>query len=236
MKSVVVHRIAIIMSAVLLVAGLVAYQYLYHLRHTQPVTTSLFALVPDDAFAVVETEDVASFVNEFGDAVNPQLAVKLPVSDLYNCLKDFVGKVVETTPHGLNPQISKMLLSYHQPEGPLTQVLYFHATSDDAALLANFLDTYQQRPYEKPETLRYKGEEISVYQLADGHTLAVYITDNYLAVSFRSDLLKNVIEAQLQSATLSDNPAFMNMQEGKSAFLNTAVYLRTDNRWEQVYQ
>ena len=67
MKSVVIHRIAVAMSLLLLVAGVVAYQYLRHSRISQPLTTSLYSLVPADAVAVVETDDVVSFVDEVTD-------------------------------------------------------------------------------------------------------------------------------------------------------------------------
>ena len=41
MKSVVIHRIAVAMSLLLLIAGVVAYLYLRHSQISQPLTTSL---------------------------------------------------------------------------------------------------------------------------------------------------------------------------------------------------
>ena len=96
MKSVVIHRIAVAMSALLLLAGIVAYMYLRNTRITQPVTVSLYALVPNDAVAVVETDDVVAFVDDSSDGVIADIS--LPVSDIVNCLREYVHAFLETSP------------------------------------------------------------------------------------------------------------------------------------------
>ena len=99
MKSVVIHRIAVAMSLLLLIAGVVAYLYLRHSQISQPLTTSLYSLVPADAVAVVETDDVVSFVGEVTDG---SLAdAPLPMSDIVKCLKEYVDEFLESSPHGI---------------------------------------------------------------------------------------------------------------------------------------
>ena len=233
MKSVLIHRMAIVMSAVLLLAGVVAYVYLYHFRNVPtPTVSSLYTLVPADAIAVVETNDVAALVQVLDQADENQPNYQLPVSEIFNCLRDYVQVYLRTAPHGLSAQLSKMLLSYHSPGDTLNQVLYCNIDSDDAELLRQFLDTYLKNPAIEPQVLRYQGEDIYIYQLNDGHILAAYTTDNYLAVSFRKELLEKVIEAQQQSKTLSEDPEFMDLQEGKSAFVSTAVYFRSEDNFQ----
>lgn len=240
MKSVLIHRMAIIMSAVLVLAGAVAMVYLFHSRNvTPPTVSSLYTLVPADAIAVVETDDVAALVVDLEQADESQDDFQLPVSEIFNCLRDYVHEFLQTAPHGLSAQLSKMLLSYHSPDDNLNQVLYCSVDSDDAELLRQFLDTYLKNPTIEPQVLQHEGEEIFIYQLNDGHSLAVFTSDNYLAVSFRKELLKRVIEAQQQSETLSEDPEFMGLQEGKSAFVSTAVYLRSEDNSQSpwnVYQ
>lgn len=233
MKSVVIHRIAVAMSLLLLVAGVVAYQYLRHSRISQPLTTSLYSLVPADAVAVVETDDVVSFVDEVTDG---SLAdASLPVSDMVKCLKEYINDFMESSPHGLSGQISRVLLSYHKPENPVSQILYCSVEADDAALLQDYFTRYFQNPTSEPKVISYKGEDIAVYPMTDGHELSAYVSDNQLALSFSRDLLQQVIEAQQQSGTLSCNAAFMDLQNSKSAFVSTAVYQQKDNRWEILY-
>ena len=234
MKSVVIHRIAVAMSALLLLAGIVAYMYLRNTRITQPVTVSLYALVPNDAVAVVETDDVVAFVDDSSDGVIADIS--LPVSDIVNCLREYVHAFLETSPHGLSAQLSKMLLSYHQPEDSMNQVLYCSMEADDASHLQDFFNRYFLNPVSEPQMLTYRGEDIAVYQLADGHQLFAYTNGNLLALSFSSELLQRVIDAQQQSGTLSGNAAFMNLQSEKSSYVRTAVYQQKDNRWELINQ
>jgi len=233
MKSFVIHRIAVVMSLLLLVAGIMAYLYLRNSRISQPITTNLYSLVPADAVAVVETNDVVSFLEEvqhgsLGDAM-------LPVSDIVNCLTQYVNDFMEAAPHGLSAELSQVLLSYHQPESAVNQILYCSVEGDDVAMAREFFTRYFLNPVSEPSMVRFKGEDIAIYQLADGHTLSAYFTDNLLALSFNSELLQQVIEAQQQSGTLSSNAAFMDLQNAKSSFVHTAVYQQKDNHWELIY-
>ena len=234
MKSVVIHRIAVAMSLLLLVAGVVAYLYLQHSRISQPEISPLYSLVPSDATTVVETDDVVAFVDDVSDG---SLAnADLPVSDMVDCLRNYVHDFLEASPHGLSTQLSRVLLSYHQPENPVNQILYCSVDeADDAASFQEFFTRYFQNPVGEPEVINFKGEDIAVYQLADGHELSAYLTDNLLALSFSNKLLQQVIEAQQQSGTLSSNAAFMDLQNAKSSFVRTAVYQQKDNRWEMIY-
>ncbi len=234
MKSVVVHRIALIMSVVLLLAGVVAYQYLHHSHKTDDSFSSLYTLVPADAFAVVETDDVTTFVDNFGGSSIADVAT-LPVSELLNSLKGYVHAFLEKMPHGLSPQVSKMLLSYHQPDGSRSQVLYCRVNSDDVILLQQFLDDTILSPSPEPEMMEYKGERIAVYQLTDGHSLAAYVADGFMALSFSMELLQKVIEAQQEKETLSEDSVFMDLQSSKPSFGGTSVFLQKNDRWEQVY-
>lgn len=234
MKSVVIHRIAIGMSALLLLAGVVAYLYLRQTRSIQPVAVSLYALVPADAMAVVETDDVVEFVEDSSDGTLNETS--LPESDIVQCLRNYVQAFLEASPHGLSAQLSKVLLSYHQPEGSMNQVLYCNVEADDADLFKRFFMRNFLNPMAEPEVIRYQGEEIAVYQLTDGHSLAVYTTGGLMALSLSSELLQRVIDAQQQSGTLSGNAAFMDLQSSKSSFVRTAVYQQKDNHWQLIYQ
>lgn len=228
-----IHRIAVGMSLLLLIAGVVAYQYLHHSRISQVTTNDLYSLVPADAFAVVETDDVVAFVDDMSDGA--LINVSLPASDMVNCLRDYVHGFLEASPHGLSTQLSKVLLSYHQPQGPVNQILYCSVDADDAAMFQDFFTRYFQNPVGEPEIINFKGEDIAVYQLADGHELSAYVTDNLLALSFSNKLLQRVIEAQQQSGTLASDAAFMDLQNTKSSFARTAIYQQIDNRWEMSY-
>ena len=48
----------------------------------------------------------------------------LYVSELFVYLKKYFNTLVGDTPHGLSRQMNKMLISFHEPDTPLNQVLY----------------------------------------------------------------------------------------------------------------
>ncbi|MCR4765955.1 MAG: hypothetical protein K5856_07270 [Bacteroidaceae bacterium] len=229
MKSVLIHRIAIVMSLLLLLAGIVAYMYMRNFRISSTDTSVLYELVPSNAVTVVETDDVLAFLGEVDNGMFP---VALPASDIVSFMSKSIQDFLQTLPHGLSVELSKVLLSYHQPENSKNQVLYCNMKAEDAALFYDYFASNYLNPVTEPSVMKFKGEEITTYQLADGHQLSVYLDGDLVALSFCNDLLQQVIEAQQESGTLSSNATFMDLKNTNATFAPIAVYQQINNHWK----
>ena len=124
MKLRVLIRIAVIVSIVLLCTGFGAYSFLRMNAVENQQDFNLFTLVPQDATAILETDRMADLMEDINGLYCSKDDHFLYVSDLFVYLKKYLNALVGDTPHGLSKQMNKMLISFHEPDTPLNQVLY----------------------------------------------------------------------------------------------------------------
>ena len=103
---------------------------------------NLYTLVPGDAVAVFETDYMAGLLDDINAMDSSQDGYYLNVSGLFGALRDNFKDLVEGLPHGLSREMNKLLISFHEPESPLNQVLYCSLGTGDYSLVEDFL---QQR-------------------------------------------------------------------------------------------
>ena len=118
-----------------------------------------------------------------------------------------------------------MLISFHEPDTPLNQVLYCSLGSGDYELVESFVCKYCSSTFPS-KYFDYNGEEIRIYPMADGRFLAVYFTPDFLAVSFQKRLIERVIDARRSRQSLMDMASFRTMYAGKRNNVAATVYVR----------
>lgn len=96
---------------------------------------NLYTLVPQDATAILETDRMADLVEDINELNCSKDNHFLYVSELFVYLKKYLYTLVEDTPHGLSKQMNKMLISFHEPDTPMNQVLYCSLGSGDYELV-----------------------------------------------------------------------------------------------------
>ena len=101
---------------------------------------NLFTLVPQDATAILETDRMADLVEDINELNCSKDNHFLYVSELFVYLKKYLYTLVEDTPHGLSKQMNKMLISFHEPDTPMNQVLYCSLGSGDYELVESFVE------------------------------------------------------------------------------------------------
>ena len=225
MKLRVLIRIAVIVSIVLLCTGFGAYSFLRMNAVENRQDFNLFTLVPQDATAVLETDRVADLMEDINGLHCSKDDHFLYVSELFAYLKKYLNTLVGDTPHGLSRQMNKMLISFHEPDTPLNQVLYCSLGSGDYELVESFVRKYCSSTFPS-KYFDYNGEEIRIYPMADGRFLAVYFTPDFLAVSFQKRLIEQVIDARRSRQSLMDMPSFRTMYAGKRNNVAATVYVR----------
>lgn len=225
MKLRLVVKIAVIVSVVSLCTGFAVYSFLRLNAVENSREFNLYSLVPQDAVAVLETHKMAELVKDVNELTCSKNNHYLYVSELFVYLKNHLQTLVDDTPHGLSKQMNKMLISFHEPDNPMNQVLYCSLGSGDYELLEAFVGKYSSKsfPY---KLFEYKGEDIRIYPMKNGTFLAVYITSDFLAVSFQKQLLERVIDARRKKKSLMQLPSFAAMHSGVRSNVATTIYIR----------
>lgn len=225
MKLRVLIRIAVIVSIVLLCTGFGAYSFLRMNAVENQQDFNLFTLVPQDATAILETDRMADLMEDINGLYCSKDDHFLYVSDLFVYLKKYLNALVGDTPHGLSKQMNKMLISFHEPDTPLNQVLYCSLGTGDYELVETFVRKYCSSTFSS-KYFDYNGEEIRIYPMTDGRFLAAYFTSDFLAVSFQKRLIEQVIDARRSKQSLMDMPSFRTMYAGKRNNVAATVYVR----------
>lgn len=218
-------RIAVIVSIVLLCTGLGIYSFLQLDAVNRQKDFNLYAVVPQDALAVLETDRLAELMDDIGRMECSKDGHFLYFSELFVCLKQYFYTLMDDTPHGLSRQMNKVLISFHEPDTPMNQVMYCTLGAGDAELVETFIRKYSSSSYPS-KRIDYKGEEIRIYPMSDGRFLAVYLTPDFLAFSFQKRLIEQVIDAARSKRSLMELPSFKRMYTGKHANVSATIYLR----------
>lgn len=213
------------MSIALLCTGVGIYSFFRLNSVESRKDFNLYTLVPQSAVAVLETDRMAELVDDINELSCSKDNHFLYVSELFVYLKNYLHTLLEDTPHGFSKQMNKMLVSFHEPDNPMNQVLYCSLGSGDYELVESFVRKYCSSSFPS-KFFDYKGEEISIYPMPDGRFLAAYLTPNFLAVSFQKRLIEQVIDARISRNSLLEVPSFKLMHAGKNANVQATIYTR----------
>lgn len=225
MKFRLLIRIIVIVSVVLVCTGFGVYSFLWLDTVERQKDFDLYTLVPQDAIAVLQTDRMAELVQDVNELQCSKDGRYLYVSELFTYLKRYLQSFVDDTPHGLSNQMSKMLISFHEPDNRLNQVLYCSLGAGDSELVETFIQKYTYSRYPAKKT-DYKGKTISIYPMSGGRFLAAYSTDDYLVASFQKRLVEQVIDAVISKQSLKSLPSFKSMYWGKRANVAATLYVR----------
>ena len=222
MKLRLIIRIAVIVSIVLLCTGFGVYSFFRLNEVESQKDFNLYTLVPQSAMAVLETDRMAELVEGINQLSCSKDNHFLYASELFVYLKNYLHTLLDDTPHGLSKQMNKMLISFHEPDNPLNQVLYCSLGSGDYELVESFIRKYSSSAFPS-KFFDYRGEEISIYPMPEGRFLAAYFTPDFLAISFQKRLVEQVIDARLSKKSLIDMPSFKLMHAGKNTNVEATV-------------
>lgn len=225
MKLRTIAKIATTCSVVLLCSGFALYSFFRLSAAEDQRDFDLYTLVPASASAVFATDNVAEFVAEVDGLTCSRNHQFLHVSKLFTYLKLYLYSLLEDTPHGLSRQMNQMLISFHEPDDDRNQVLYCRLGSGDRELIDRFVQKFISSNY-PPKTFVYRGENITIYPMADGDFLACYLTPEYLVLSCQKRLIEEVIDIRKTGESLSADAAFKEIRSPKKSAAIATVYTR----------
>ena len=218
-------KISITTSVALLCTGFAVFSFFKLSAAENKEEFELYTLVPPSAVGVLETDNMTALIQDIDELTCSKDNHFLYISKIFSCLKSHLYTLLEETPHGLSRQMSKVLLSFHEPDNDRNQVLYCRLGNGDRALIDRFVQKYVSSGY-PPKTFDYKGEDIIIYPMADGDFLACYLTEDFLVLSCQKKLIEEVIDIRKTGKSLAADSAFKEVRAPKKSPTVATVYTR----------
>ena len=224
MKSSLSTKIIIIVSVLLLCGGIAVYSFMRLSSVEQRKDFDLYSLVPQDAVAVFETDRVVDMLGNISQMSCSQDGYFPQISKLFGSLSASLEVLQAEVPHALSKQMNKVLVSFHRLGTLKEEVLYCALGTGDYDLVESFIEKYASSFPIK--SFEYKGEKIRIYPMQDGQFLSMYLTQDFLAVSFQEKLLEQVIDARHTKHSLMENSSFKSIYRGKGRNVPSLLYVR----------
>ena len=206
-----------------LAVGYYAFMRLDMTEHNRDV--NLFSLVPSSSISVLESDNINSLFQEYATLNYSRELDEFQFSGLFNFLISELNEYTSEI-HGLSTQMSRLVVSFHNPGTVRDQVVYFRMGMTDDQMLFDMLQEYIPGNFLPKEDV-YRGKKILVYPLSHDDFLAVYTEKGFVVLSYQKRLIEEVIDAQLDKTSLSDDASFANILNKKKTKDFLTLYTRT---------
>lgn len=199
-----VAKLGTVVSVLLfcLAVGYYAFMRLDMAEHNRDV--NLFSLIPSNSIAVLESDHVDAFLNEYPNYNYGNELDNLQFPGLFNFL---ITELNEYAGHGLSNQLSRLMVSFHEPGTAFDQIVYFHMGMAEERILTDMLQDYLPTNF-IPKEEKYRGKSIFVYPLSPEEFLSAYMDEGFVVLSYQKRLIEEVIDAQLDKTSLNDDALF----------------------------
>lgn len=225
MKLRTIIKIAVTSSVVLLCTGFVMFYFFKLSAAAGRRDFNLYTLVPESAVMVFETDNLAGFVQDINELSVSKANHFLHASRLFSYLKQHLSTLLEDTPHGLSRQMNKVLISFHEPDNDMNQVLYCCLGEGDRKRVEDFIVKYISSWYPS-KTFSYKGENIFIYPVSDGQFLSCYLADDFVVLSYQKKLIEQVIDARVSDHSLMQDSLFTAVRMPEKSPVAAGFYVR----------
>lgn len=185
---------------------------------------NLYALVPSDCEALLETNDISALHKTIHRSHYIGPYEMLNVSDLLKLVTDNIETIAQQQAHGLSTEMNRQLLmSFHQPGSSHDQVIYGRFGNGDIGSITRLMQQGIGTRH-APKKLTYKGEDIIIYPLGRDF-LACYFKPGFFAVSLQKKLIEKVIDAHTGEKSLAQSATFNNVNKPTKHDEQLSLYL-----------
>lgn len=219
-------RITIMLAFIICCVVTGAFFYAQLNLKEKTIKTDLFTLVPQNAQAIIETNNITSLFQALETTSFQKDYEQLHFSDLFNFLNHKIDELAEAKGHGLSVPMSNVLISFHEPGNSKDQILYGHLGNGDQSLIDNILKELNTTGY-TPKEIKYKGQKIIVYPLNNQEFLACFFQESSYAISFQKKLIESVIDTYVDKKSIYADSLFTQIHQQKKSENNVRLYART---------
>lgn len=227
-------RIAVSICTVLFLTGVILWGYIKIGLHEKQADIDLYTLVPAECEAILETRDINMLYKNIRQSCFQKEYNDLHVSELLNFLTANLETLSNQQAHGLSTEMSQLLISFHQPGTTHDQVVYGRISESDKDFIKELM-LRNSSPQFPPKTVKYKGEEITIYPLGRNF-LACYFQRGFFAISLQKRLIEEVIDAYKDKRSINENRVFAATRKQHKRNEALSLYLRSSqpqDKWKE---
>ena len=174
---------------------------------------NLFSLVPSDCVAVLESNDVNGFLNDYPMLNYREMLDEIHFPGLLQFMLKELNKYTKESVHGLSARMNRLMVSFHDSSFE-EHIIYFSMNADDKKMMMDLLrgcgyDTFL------PKQEKYRGEVIDVYPLSSGDFLVTYSKSDFMVMSCQKRLIEKVIDACMDGTSLNEDKSFSQILKKK---------------------
>lgn len=217
MRFRVIVKVGVFLSVLLFCAGVGFYSFVSLSEADKRNDFNMYSIIPDDCFGVLETDNIDYFTNEFPRTAYAGALDTLRHIGLINSILNDLTQYTSINSHGINNQMRRIMISFHNPVVAKEVVAYFKVGSSGKQFIIDIL----RQKYGASISSRieeYRGRNIEIYPL--GKTtkfLSVLTGEGYIAISYHKRLIERVIDAIKDGTSLANNDVFSKIDVKKSA-------------------
>lgn len=216
-----------VISALIILLFIFIGTHFYFLLHGKEKESeiSLYSLIPQDCFAILETDNVSTLFHNINKVNYADEINSYQVSQLLYGLKNNLEALSESKAHGFSKQMSRMIVSFHQPNNDRDQVLYCQLGTGDEAFIENYIKQNTSTLF-PPKTFEYRGEKIHIYPISATEFLACYYRPEFLVISYQEKLIEKVIDTFLDKQSILSDPVFASLIQRNKARMEATLYIK----------
>jgi hypothetical protein len=186
---------------------------------------SLYEFVPSDCVSVMESDNVSFYMGLLSQMNYAEKARQFQPMALFNFIFSGLDEYATAKAHGLSSQMSRLLVSFHEPCNPRDQVVYFRTGIGEDQILVDMLKDRLKSDF-RPKKEKYRGRTLTVYPLNEEDYLTTYAEDGVLVVSYEKRLIEQVIDARDGGHSLQKDKVFAQVQTHKKDHHYLSFYSR----------
>lgn len=186
---------------------------------------NLFSLVPSDCLGVLESDNIYAFWDEYSQLNYSRELDGLQFPGHFSFLLSELNDYTSGT-HGVSPEMSRLLVSFHRSGTSLDQVVYFRMGMADEQLLPDVLQEYMPGNF-LPKEETYRGKTMQIYPLYHDQFLVAYAEGDFVVLSYQKRLVEKVIDAQLDGSSLNEDAVFADIVGKKKTQHSLRLYGRS---------
>lgn len=205
-----IYNIIIKSSIILVFILIIVWGYQQLNTREKSVNINLYTLVPQDCYAIVETNDIATWIHHVKGAQFSDAFQEIYSSPILRKIIPHFEHQLKSRNHNSENRINRLVISFHQQGENYEPILYGALPFNDLSFFENIFKLEQANL--SPKEITYKEEIITILPLGRDF-IACYFQPGFFIMSQQIKLIEQAIDSYKESKSVINNLHFKEMIE-----------------------
>lgn len=203
-----IYNIIIKISIILVFILIIAWGYQQLNTREKSVNINLYTLVPQDCYAIVETNDIATWIHHVKGAQFSDALQEIYSFPILRKIIPHIERQLKSRNHNSENRINRLVISFHQQGENYEPILYGTLPSNDLSSFENIFKLEQT--HLSPKEITYKEETITILPLGRDF-IACYFQPGFFIMSQQIKLIQQAIDSYKENKSVINIPHFNEM-------------------------